>query len=631
VSNAEKTRRERVGDLKHPSPHLDSAEPEETRTEQQPVGIAPTWEARANAAIVDLSKALISQRSIEDVSFVVLERAKELTGSRFGYVGYIDPDTGHLVCSTMTRDIWDMCQVADKDVVFEEFTGLWGWVLENREPLLSNAPAEDVRSIGVPDGHIPITRFLSVPAMIDDELIGQVALANSDREYAERDLALVEQLASLYALTIQRQRAEGKLRRQARALEKRVRELNCIYDISALVEKPRIALQEILQGTVDLIPQAWRYPEITYARLTLRDKIFRSQGGACCQIRTSPWFQSEEIRVRGEVVGSLEVCYTEERPKADEGPFLHEERGLLKAIAERLGRVIERLENEEALRRERNRLEQIMETNPLGVTMVDRSGQLTFANTPAEEILGLTKDEISHRTYDDPKWHITDEEGGPFPEEALPFHRVTETEEPVYDVRHAIEWPNGKRVLLSINAAPLFDEFGQMSGMVATLEDITERKRAEEERVKQLERELRNLEHLTESPNTSTTAQMYGLSDLRSGLPNVFDALVQRYKELIDRAFERRIYQVDYDISGELSAIAEKLGALKANPRDLIDIHITALKEQGKTLNPVRAQAYAEEGRLLTLELMGNLVSYYRNHLIPAYQRPPSKLQEGNS
>jgi hypothetical protein len=208
---------------------------------------------------------------------------------------------------------------------------------------------------------------------------------------------------------------------------------------------------------------------------------------------------------------------------------------------------------------------------------------------------------------------------------------VTETEEPVYDVRHAIEWPNGKRVLLSINAAPLFDEFGQMSGMVATLEDITERKRAEEERVKQLERELRNLEHLTESPNTSTTAQMYGLSDLRSGLPNVFDALVQRYKELIDRAFERRIYQVDYDISGELSAIAEKLGALKANPRDLIDIHITALKEQGKTLNPVRAQAYAEEGRLLTLELMGNLVSYYRNHLIPAYQRPPSKLQEGNS
>jgi PAS domain S-box-containing protein len=589
-----------------------------------------TWEARANAAIVDLSKALISQESIDDVSFVVLERTKELTGSRFGYVGYIDPETGYLVSSTLTRDIWDTCQVANKDVIFEEFTGLWGWVLEHREPLLTNSPTEDARSSGVPDGHIAIHRFLSVPAMIGDDLVGQVALANSHRDYTEQDLALVEQLTSLYALTLQRQRSEETLRRQAQELEKRVRELNCLYDISALVEQPGITLEEILQGTVNLIPQAWRYPEITYARITFQDKAFRSQTGGGCSFAGSPWLQAEELRVRGQSVGRIEVCYVEERPAADEGPFLREERGLLKAVAERLGRVIERKENEEALQRERNRLEQIMETNPLGVTMVDRTGQLTFANTPAEEILGLSKSEIANRTYNDPKWRITDEEGNPFPEEELPFYRVMETEEPVYNVRHAIEWQSGKRVLLSINAAPLFNEFGQVSGMVATLEDVTERKRAEEERMKQLERELRSLELLTQSP-TTTTARMYGLSDLRTGLPNVFDALVQRYGALIDRAFEQRIYQVEYDISGELRTIAEQLGALKATPRDLIDIHITALKEKRGSSNPVRAQAYAEEGRLLTLELMGNLVSYYRNRLIPAYQPRYPNLKDGEA
>ena len=596
-------------------PDSDSVEPVHDEAE-------PTWEARANAAIVDLSKTLISQESIEEVSFVVLERAQELTGSKFGYVGYIDPETGYLISSTLTRDIWDTCQVANKDVIFEEFTGLWGWVLEHQEPLMTNTPGEDTRSTGVPSGHIAIRRFLAVPAMIGDDLVGQVALANSHRDYTGRDLALVEQLASLYALTVQRQRSEETLRRQAQALEKRIRELNCLYDISALVEQPGITLGEILQGTVDRIPQAWRYPEVTYARMTLRDKVFRSQGGARCRFGASPWMQVEDLQVRGKVVGRLEVCYVEERPGADEGPFLQEERGLLKAVAERLGRVIERKENEEALRRERNLLEQIMETNPLGVTMVDRKGQLTFANSPAERILGLTKDAIRDRTYNDPKWRITDEEGGAFPKEELPFHRVMETEEPVYDVRHVIEWESGKRVLLSINAAPLFDEFGQVSGMVATLEDITERKRAEEERMKQLERELRSLELLTQSPNTTTTAQMYGLTDLRSGLPNVFDELVQRYQELIDRAFERRIYQVEHDISGELRTIAEQLGALKASPRDLVEIHITALKEKGDSSNPVRAEAYAEEGRLLTLELMGNLVSYYRNRLIPARQRP---------
>lgn len=629
MRQADETRRQPLEEPETPSGH--GPDPETVNPIPEQAEVSPSWEARANAAIVDLSKALISQESIDEVSFVVLERAKELTGSRFGYVGYIDLETGYLICTTMTHDIWDMCQVTNKDVVFEEFIGLWGWVLEHREPLMTNTPGEDARSTGVPDGHIPIQRFLAVPAMIGDDLVGQVALVNSHRDYTPRDLALVEKLASLYALTIQRQRSERTLRRQAQTLEKRVRELNCLYDISAMVEQAGITLEEILQGTVDRIPQAWRYPEATYARMTLRDKVFRSQGGARCQFGTAPWMQAEDLRVSGKVVGRLEVCYLEERPEADEGPSLKEERGLLKAITERLGKVIERKENEEALRRERNLLGQIMETNPLGVTMVDRQGQLTFANGPAERILGLTKDKIAHRTYNDPQWHITDEEGEPFPEEELPFHRVMETEEPVYGVRHAIEWENGKRVLLSINAAPLFDEFGQVSGMVATLEDITERKRAEEERMKQLERELRSLELLTQMPNTSTTAQMYGLSDLRTGLPNVFDELVQRYQKLIDRAFERRIYQVEHDISGELRTIAEQLGALKAGPRDLIDIHITALKEKGSSSNPVRAQAYAEEGRLLTLELMGNLVSYYRNRLIPARHRPGPTPQKAEA
>ena len=52
---------------------------------------------------------------------------------------------------------------------------------------------------------------------------------------------------------------------------------------------------------------------------------------------------------------------------------------------------------------------------------------------------------------------------------------------PIYDERHAIEWPNGRRVLLSVNAAPLFDSHGRADGMVATVEDITERIRMEEE------------------------------------------------------------------------------------------------------------------------------------------------------
>ncbi len=193
-------------------------------TERKQADKALRWQQEADAAMADLSKNLLESIPIEDISYRVLEYAKTLTASTFGYVGYIDPESGYLVSSTMTRDVWDQCHVPDKDIVFKEFAGLWGWVLENRQPLMTNAPNEDPRSSGVPLGHVPIERFLSVPAMIGDELVGQIALANPESDYSERDLRLAQRLASIYALALQRKRAEDALAAYSHQLEEMVEE-----------------------------------------------------------------------------------------------------------------------------------------------------------------------------------------------------------------------------------------------------------------------------------------------------------------------------------------------------------------------------------------------------------------------
>jgi signal transduction histidine kinase/DNA-binding response OmpR family regulator len=179
-----------------------------------------SWQASVNEALAELSAALISPLSIESISFLVLEKARSLTGSRSGYTGYIDPATGYLISPTLTKDVWDECQLTEKGIVFEKFTGLWGWVLKNKCSLMTNSPTDDPRSGGVPEGHIPIRRFLSVPAQIDRQLVGQISLANSDRDYTEQDLKVAERLANLYAIAIQRNRAEAELvsaREQAEA------------------------------------------------------------------------------------------------------------------------------------------------------------------------------------------------------------------------------------------------------------------------------------------------------------------------------------------------------------------------------------------------------------------------------
>ncbi len=191
----------------------------------------PSWETFFEKSIAALSKALIGAASIEDISDLVCSQSREITRSAYGYAGYIDPATGHLVCPTMTRDIWETCRIPDKNIVFDKFGSLWGWVLTNKQAVMVNSVKRDPRSTGIPEGHIVMKRFLSVPVLLGDELVGQIAVANKQKPYLKREQHALERYAELYALAIERMRSvqnisemEKSLRKARDELEQRVRE-----------------------------------------------------------------------------------------------------------------------------------------------------------------------------------------------------------------------------------------------------------------------------------------------------------------------------------------------------------------------------------------------------------------------
>lgn len=169
-------------------------------------------EMNVNNALARLSQMLLSTNNIEEISWLVLEDTRLLTQSEFGYVGYINPENGNLICTTMTRDIWTKCRVPGKSIIFKHFKGLYGWPLKSGESIFTNNPSLDSRSEGTPKGHVPIRRFISVPASINGVTVGQIALANSDKPYTKGDIQLIERFARLYAMALQRYFAEYELR-----------------------------------------------------------------------------------------------------------------------------------------------------------------------------------------------------------------------------------------------------------------------------------------------------------------------------------------------------------------------------------------------------------------------------------
>jgi PAS domain S-box-containing protein len=162
---------------------------------------------------------------------------------------------------------------------------------------------------------------------------------------AERTDSLTKTNKQLRLEIHERELAEETLTKRSRQLGERVKELKCLYAISKLMEQPDMPLDMVLQHTLELIPPAWQYPEITCARLTLENQPYATKN-----FSETRWKQACKIIAQGEQVGMLEVFYREPKPEVDEGPFLKEERNLINTLAELVGKIIHLKRTEAALR-----------------------------------------------------------------------------------------------------------------------------------------------------------------------------------------------------------------------------------------------------------------------------------------
>jgi PAS domain S-box-containing protein len=180
----------------------------------------------------------------------------------------------------------------------------------------------------------------------------------------------------------ERKKVEKELKKSMDEVGERIKELNCLFEISRLVERRGLTLNGILQGIVELIPPAWQYPETTCARITVEDRTYSTTN-----FRETRWMLTQNIVVHAKAVGALVVCYLEKRPQSDEGPFLKEERNLVDAIAERIGRIIERNRAQAALVESEERFRQLVEHSLTGISII-QDGQIIYQNPEQERLLG---------------------------------------------------------------------------------------------------------------------------------------------------------------------------------------------------------------------------------------------------
>ena len=322
---------------------------------------------------------------------------------------------------------------------------------------------------------------------------------------------------------------EQQLRVSNQQLIERLKELDCFYGISKIVEIPDISLEEIYQRTVKLISDSWQYPEIAVCRIIFNGLEYKTHN-----FKKTKWSQCGDIIIDGKHIGSVEVCYLKKMPDSDEGPFLKEERLLLDALAERLGRITERTQAEEELKTTNQQLtannqqltaseQQIMATNsqleannqqlsaseqqlmaanqqliasehelknnqnflnriidqsPFSTWVSDEKGVVIRCNAALENVLNITKEQLigKYNVFED---EIAKEQG------LIP--KIRTVFENGKTANFMLEWDPNKlgyknsiKVHLEATMFPIHDEKGNLTNVVNHWIDITARKQAEE-------------------------------------------------------------------------------------------------------------------------------------------------------
>jgi len=266
----------------------------------------------------------------------------------------------------------------------------------------------------------------------------------------------------------ERKKAEEIINKRTHELSERVKELNCLYGIGEIIRKTGITTEQALEEAVQFIPSSWQYPEITGGCVTFEDKKYKTKN-----FKETKWKQKADIIVDNKKAGAVEVCYLEEKPEIDEGPFLKEERALINSISVRLGQFIEHKRAEEALRESEEKWLSLTENTDDTIVVTDNNDVIRYISrtippTTPEGVVGKTVYEYVSREHHE------------IMKESL--KNVYKTGNPdSYEVTLDMSRINPKIGTLWFNTkvVPIKTD-KEVAGVIMIATDITERRKAEE-------------------------------------------------------------------------------------------------------------------------------------------------------
>ncbi|MBL7178350.1 MAG: PAS domain S-box protein [Desulfobacteraceae bacterium] len=454
---------------------LEEAESERKQAEKA------LWKSERELSIRNRIAEIFIKIPDDKMYYEVLQVVLEAMESPYGTFAYID-ENGDRVVPTLTRDIWVDCKVQDADMVFpqEKWSGIWGRCLINKETVISSGPFH------VPEGHIHITRAMAVPIIYQGEAIGNFMVGNKTTDYGGKDKALLENIADKLAPIL-----HARLQRDIH-YKKRQRTEEALRESE---ERFRTAFEDAATG-IALMGKDGYF-------LKVNQTLCRILGYSEEELMGKTWVEITEPDDLNGCFDWLKRVKAGEQ-SAYEKRFIHklgyplwvmvsssairDSQDQIRYYISLFHDISKRKKVEEALQDSRNMLLTVLDSIPSAVFWKDRDSVYLGGNRNWLKAAGLTSlEEVVGKSDYDLPWKR--EQADSFREDDS---RVMESGIPEYSIIERYLRTDGTLAWAKTNKVPLRDAEGTVTGVLGTYEDITDRKRMEED-IKSSEARFREL------------------------------------------------------------------------------------------------------------------------------------------
>ncbi len=428
---------------------------------------------------VELS-SLAAHASINELLQAALAAAESYTDSRIGFFHLIDKDQENVRLQTWSPNTLDgPCSAEAKGQHYPiSQAGVWVDCFYARQPVIHNDYANLTHRKGLPPGHVPVIREMAIPILREDLVVAIFGVGNKPTEYTQDDVDAVQNIASLVMDLVTRKQMQEALRQS----EERYRTLvETTFDMVWETDtgerityvSPRVESllgfhpNEVIGKTpYELMPEE----EVERVRALFGEVIAVSQ---------SIFSMENTLRHRDGHLVVMEVC----------GVPYYSIDGRLMGYRGTNRDITERKRAETALRQSEERYRSLVETSSDWIWEIDATGRYTYVSPKGEEFLGYPTNEILGATPFD---FMPEDEARRV--EAIFFELISKRQ-PVIAIENVNRRSDGRLIVLETTGVPFFGVDGTFLGYHGTDRDITERRRAEKERL-EMERRLLHTQKL---------------------------------------------------------------------------------------------------------------------------------------